>query len=80
MKPDASDARTVHESAAAAAQESAALLKIFLAGQHDPRRDVVVANAVLDVLRASSLTEAEAIDVAKRIVNVIERHDRPEKR
>jgi hypothetical protein len=63
---------TYHESSPASGERASAdRLKSFLARQHDPRRDIVVANAVLDVLRASSLTEAEAIDVAKRIMSVL---------
>jgi hypothetical protein len=42
----------------------------------DPRRDMAVADAVLAVLKNTALREDAAIETAKAIMHVIERHHR----
>jgi hypothetical protein len=61
---------TYHESSPAEARKRT-LPKSVVAHQADPRRDVAVANAVLDVLRDSSLSESEAIELSKRVMKAI---------
>lgn len=67
---------TYHDPSARTAKESADRLKAFVAGTVDPRRDIAIANAVLDVLRDSSLSEEEAITLSKRVMAAIAGSDR----
>ena len=79
MKPTSPDALTVtpgrevtyHETSPIDARKSAEKLKGFVDRAKDQRRDIAIANAVLDVLRDSSLSEDEAIALSKRVVAVI---------